>query len=315
MLRTTRPNSGCPLTLSTRPPRSRPTTTSPWAGSGVANMVRVCARTIGPSRGGPWRGARADSGSVYRSGSGPAGASGSADGGRQVTEEQRPGSVAPPSGVVWSLPEAPPVGPPPAAVAAVAAGRCGLGPTDPDPGASRPVRASAARWGPAAWPVASAGGKRRIALVVGCVVALLAGLGVAVRLPGPLSANASHAGFTSSSRSASAGSASADHGAIGYEAFDDGARQILGRMTVALQAHDARRFQSVASPGSASMRCPPPAAVRRPGGAAAGLVHLRARPVAHPAPALVAEAGGAHAARPRARTASRAGTSQPSGRP
>jgi len=91
-------------------------------------------------------------------------------------------------------------------------------------------------------------------VVVGCVVALLAALGVAVRLPGPLSPIASHAGFTSSSHAPSAGSASARNGVVGYQAFDDGARQILGQMTSALAAHDAARFQSVAAPASASMR-------------------------------------------------------------
>ena len=185
-----------------------------------------------------------------------------------MTDEERPATGAPSPRLVWSLPEAPPAVPGPPTPAPGA----GWGPVAPPliPSRLGPPLASPPPGGlplggspygappPGAAPLLDRspqrGGGRRAALVVACVVALLAGLAVAVRLPGPLSPIASHAGFTGSARSPSAGSASAHNGAIGYQAFDDGARQLLARMTSALAAHDATRFASVASPGSASMR-------------------------------------------------------------
>lgn len=182
-----------------------------------------------------------------------------------MTDEERPATGAPSPGLAWSPPEAPPAvpGPPPAAPGAgwappLIPSRLGPPLGSPPPGA---LPLGGSPYGgppPGGVPLLDRspqrGGGRRAALVVACVVALLAVLGVAVRLPGPLSPIASHGGFTGSSRSPSAGSASADNGAIGYQAFDDGARQLLARMTSALAAHDATRFASVASPGSASMR-------------------------------------------------------------
>jgi hypothetical protein len=185
-----------------------------------------------------------------------------------VTDEERPATGAPSPGLAWSPPEAPPAvpGPSPAAPGA------GWGPVAPPliPSRLSPPLGSSPPGGlplggspygappPGGVPLLDRspqrGGGRRAALVVACVVALLAGLAVAVRLPGPLSPLASHAGFTGSARSPSAGSASAHNGAIGYQAFDDGARQLLAQMTSALAAHDVTRFASVASPGSASMR-------------------------------------------------------------